>query len=234
MEPKMKQSQIPRCWDHWTSRIALLSLALFASVPMDWSQSSSVGIRSVDFKNFTYPWLDPHGWPNRMQWISPTLKSKIQLVNGQWDQRDEADKASNQEFEGLTYEDINYASFTPDSAESAIVVLRYDSGGPPFHFWVYIYGFANNEPELMGFFHAGDRSFNGLYRVFEKDHLLNVELFDPDLKEGECCSAGYIDFLYRWNGTKFQVAGKTKKGIIDPSAKRNVSIFGLPLPIPHK
>jgi len=230
----MKPSQIPRGWSHWTGRIVFLSLTLFASAAAGWSQPSSAGIRSVDFKNFTYPWLDPHGWPNHMQWISPSLRSTIRLVNGRWDQRDAADKAENQQFVGLTFEDINYASFSGQSSESAIVVLRYESGGPPFHYWVYIYGFTNGAPSLMGFFHAGDRAYNGLYRVFEKDHLLDVELYNPDLKEGECCSTGYIEFQYRWNGSNFEVAAKTKKGMIDASAKRPVSIFGLPLPIGRK
>lgn len=169
-----------------------------------------------------------------MQWINPSIKSKIRLVNGRWDQRDEADRADNQAFVGLTFEDINYASFSSDSPESAIVVLRYDSGGVPNHYWVYIYGLTNNEPKLMGFFHAGDRGHNGLYRVFEKDHFLHVELYDPELKEGECCSAGYIDYQYQWNGSEFEAEGKPKKEMIDASARRPVSIFGLPLPIGRK
>jgi hypothetical protein len=229
----MEQFQIPSGWNHWISRIVLLSLTLIVS-PIGWTQSSNTDIHKVDFKNFSYPWLDPHGWPIHLQWINPALKSKIHLVNGRWDQRDESGNAESQGFVGLTFEDINYASFSADSAESAIVVLKYDSGGPPYHYWVYIYGFANGEPSLMGFFHAGDRAYNGLYRVFEKDHLLNVELFDPDLKEGECCSTGYIHYEYRWNGAEFEETGKPRKGMIDASAKRPFSIFGLPLPIGHK
>ena len=228
----MEQSQSRYGRSRWISPIALLSLALFVSAT-GFPQSSSSDIRRVDFKNFNYPWLDPHGWPTHLQWISTTLKSTIQLVNGRWEQPDVSDKAENQGFVGLTFDDINYASFT-ESAESAIVVLKYDSGGPPFHYWVYIYGLASGAPSLMGFFHAGDRAFNGLYRVFEKDHLLNVELFDPELKEGECCSAGFIDYQYRWNGSAFEEEGKPKKGMIDASAKRPVSIFGLPLPIGRK
>jgi hypothetical protein len=193
-----------------------------------WSQSSATDIRKIDFKNFTYPWLDPHGWPIHMQWISPTLKSTIRLVNGRWEQPGESDKSENQGFAGLTLEDINYARFTSES-ESAIVVLRYDSGGPPYSYWVYIYGTANGAPHLMGFFNAGDRGHNGLYRVFEKDHLLNVELFDPDLKEGECCSTGYIAHEYRWNGSEFEEAGKPRKGMVDGSTRHTVSIFGLPI-----
>jgi hypothetical protein len=207
---------------------------LFVAVATGGSQSSSAGIRAVDFKNFTYPWLDPHGWPIHMQWINPALKSTIQLVNGRWEQHDQAEGAENQGFVGLRFDDINYASFTSDSAECAIVALKYDSGGPPYHYWVYIYRLANGAPNLMGIFHAGDRAYNGLYRVFEKDHLLNVELYDPDLKEGECCSTGYIDYQYRWNGAEFEAEGKPKKGMIDASAKRPVSIFGLPLPIGRK
>jgi hypothetical protein len=196
------------------------------------SQTSNTDIQKFDFKNFTYPWIDPHGWPTHMQWISPVPKSKIHLVNGRWDQRDKPDRTENQAFVGLTLEDITYASFSPDSAESAIVVLRYDSGDAPYHYWVYIYGSAHGEPNLMGFFNAGDGACNGLYRVFEKDHLLNVELFDPALQQDECCSAGYIDYQYRWNGSEFEEAAKPRKGMVDGSTRHTASI--LKLPIGHK
>ena len=227
----MERSEIRHGRSQWISPIALLTLTLFVSAT-GWPQSSNTDIRKVDFKNFTYPWLDPHGWPIHLQWIDPSLKSTIKLVNGRWEQPEETEKEDSQGFVGLLFNDITYASFTAESAESAIVALKYDSGGPPYHYWVYIYGMTNGAPHLMGFFHAGDRAYNGLYRVFEKDHLLNVELYDPELKEGECCSTGYIDYQYRWNGAQFEQEGKPRKAMIDASAKRPpVSIFGLPLPI---
>ncbi|MGB7264821.1 MAG: hypothetical protein WBC92_04870 [Terracidiphilus sp.] len=214
-----------------TPFVALLRLLLFAVIQLglvSWSQSHSTDIRSIDFKNFSYPWVHPHGWPDNLQWMSLRLKEHVRLVNGKWDGRDSSDRADGEQFSGLTLEGVQYARLSSDRSEDAIVVLRYDSGGTQNHYWVYIYDNSSGRQKLLGFFHAGDRAAHGLYQVFVKDRVLNVELFDPRFQEGDCCSSGYLNYRFRWNGEGFEAMGNPISGHPDLNSRRPVSVFGLP------
>jgi hypothetical protein len=213
-----------------TFRLILFAFVLTCTA--GWSQSSSVDLRAVDFKNFSYPWIHPNGWPHHLQWMSLRLKQHIQLVNGKWDERDDSDRAYGTQFSGLTLEGVQFVRLSSEHSEDAIVVLRYDSGGTQYHYWVYIYGNSAGIPKLLGFFHAGDRAANGLYEVFEKDRILNVRLFDPKFEEADCCSSGYLDYQFRWNGKGFDPIGNPIPGRADSTSRRPVSVFGLPIDQP--
>jgi hypothetical protein len=210
------------------SRIIFVSLLLIALPISIRAQSSKTGIRSVDFKDFSYPWLEPDEWPDHVQWMSLNIKNRIRLTKGKWDQRDLPDRTNDTQFTGLTYEDVGYGKLSSITTECAIVVLRYDSGGTQYHHWVYIYRTINGTSKLMGFFHAGDRAYYGLYRVFVKNGFLNVELFDLELRQGDCCSTGFLNFQYQWNGSGFETVGRPTKGEVDSPSRRSVSVFGLP------
>lgn len=181
----------------------------------------------MDFKNFSYPWSHPNGWPDHLQWMSLRLKEHIELVNGRWDERDANERAHGLQFSGLTLEEVDFASLSGTRSEDAIVVLRYDSGGTQNHYWVYIYGDAKGTPKLLGVFHAGDRAQYGLYQVSVKDQILNVRLFDPKLQEGDCCSSGYLNYQFRWNGQGFEAIGNPTRGRSDSVSRRPVSVFGV-------
>ncbi len=207
------------------STICFAVLIVFTQTcAMGWSQNSPHDIRSVDFKNFSYPWVAPDGWPDHLQWMSIRLQHHVRLLSGKWNDAGEGD--------GLTLEGVQYAKLSSNKSEDAVVVLRYDTGGTQYHYWVYIYGDSGGQPKLLGFFHAGDRAAHGLYRVFAKDQVLNVELFDPKYEEGDCCSSGFLNYQFRWNGQGFEAVGNPVPGSTDSTSRRPVSIFGLPLDRP--
>jgi hypothetical protein len=196
-----------------------------------WPQSAP-DLRTVDFKNFSYPWIHSSGWPDHMQWMSLRLKQHIKLANGKWDERGDRDTADGAQFSGLTLEGVQFARLSGSHREDAIVVLRYNSGGTQYHYWVYIYGDAGGTPKLLGFFHAGDRAQYGLYKVFEKNRVLQVRLFDPKFREGDCCSSGYLDYQFRWNDKGFESIGNPIPGRPDSASRKPVSVFGLPVDQP--
>lgn len=212
-----------------TLRIFLFTVIQFCLV--GWSQSPSTDIRAVDFRNFSYPWVHPNGWPDHLQWMSLRLEEHVQLLDGVWDERGDSDRAAGAQFSGLTLEGVQYARLQ-GSGENAIVVLRYDSGGTQNHYWVYIYGNSNGKQKLLGFFYTGDRASYGLYQVFVKDGVLNVRLLDPKFREGDCCSSGYLSYRFRWNGKGFEAWGKPVPGRTETRSRRPVSIFGLPIDQP--
>lgn len=194
-----------------------------------WSQLSSADIRTIDFKNFSYPWAPPNDWPDRLQWMSLRLEKHIKLVNGKWDERDESERSNGTQFSGLTLEGVQFAKLSDGKSEDAIVVLRFDSGGTQYHYWVYIYGGSDGTPKLLGFFHAGDRAQFGLYQVFEKYRILNVLLFNPKFQEGDCCSSGYLNYQFHWNGKGFEAIGSPIPGRPNSASRRPISVFGLPI-----
>jgi hypothetical protein len=196
------------------------------------SQTPSTSIRTVDFKNFSYPWVHPDGWPDHLQWMSLRLKEHVQLINGKWDERDSTDETDGPRFSGLTLEGVEYARLSDDRTDDAIVVLRYDTGGTQNHYWVYIFGSPSGMLELLGIFHTGDRAAYGLYQVFGKGRILNVKLYDPKFQDGDCCSSGYLNYRFRWNGQGFEAVGRPISGRADTNSRRPVSIFGLPIDQP--
>jgi len=159
--------------------------------------------------------------------MSLRLNQHVGLIDGRWVDRNGGSKHA--PFAGLTLEEVQYATLSNDHSEDAVVVLRYDSGGTQYHYWVYIYAGSNEPPPaLLGFFHAGDRAAHGLYKVFVRDRTLHVLLFDPEHQEGDCCSSGYLDYQFRWNGRGFEAVGSPISGRVESTSRRPVSIFGLP------
>jgi hypothetical protein len=55
----------------FTMRLARLSFIGFVLIStMSRGQLPPPDVRAVDFKNFSYPWLHPNGWPDHLQWMS--------------------------------------------------------------------------------------------------------------------------------------------------------------------
>ncbi|MGH9563883.1 MAG: hypothetical protein ACRD3S_20710, partial [Terracidiphilus sp.] len=65
-------------------------IAYTQSCAIVWSQTLARDIRSVDFKNFSYPWAPPDGWPDHLQWMSLRLQHHVRLLNGKWNDHGES------------------------------------------------------------------------------------------------------------------------------------------------
>jgi hypothetical protein len=174
------------------------------------------GIRSVDFKNFTYPLAGPLLGHQNMQWLSDprngySKKNPIHLVNGEQFSAECAGGACNGP-EGFIFESVQYVKLTGDEGEDAIVVLRYLTGGTQTTNYIYIFSFENGGPHLLAYCFTGDRAYSGLYGVFAQDGALVVDLFDPTKMSGDCCSSGYVRTTYRWSGNRFVPVGKVTRG----------------------
>jgi hypothetical protein len=208
--------------------VRLLLIAFILTSTLGWSEPSMSDAATVDFKNFSYPWVYPTGWPDHLQWMSLKLKQHIELVNGKWDEGDPNERTDGEQFSGLTLEEVDFTSLSGTGSKDAIVVLRYDSGGTQNHYWVYLYGDVRGTPKLLGFFHAGDRAQYGLYQVSATDNVVTVRLFDPKFRLGDCCSSGYLNYQFRWNGQGFAEIGHPTPGRPDSVSRRPVSVFGIP------
>jgi len=181
--------------------------------------------RQVDFKNFSYPWPNPSGWPHRLEWLDVSERAHVQLVDGRWRLQLE-DAPPIYPFSGLTLESVEFADVTGTGRSDAIVTLRFDTGGTQYSHYVYIYSLAAEKPKLLAYFHSGDRSASGLYRVYAEGGQLVVELFDPDKQQGDCCSAGFIRTRYRWHAGRFEPTGARELGTPKATTRIPVTVFG--------
>jgi hypothetical protein len=111
--------------------------------------------------------------------------------------------------------------------DDAIVVIRYDTGGTQFEYFVYIYTFTEGRPKLLAYFHAGDRSDSGLYQIYAQNKELVVELYDPSKRTGDCCSSGFIRTRYRWHLDNFEAVGKNEFATPRTPCRLPVSPFGI-------
>jgi hypothetical protein len=204
--------------------LLMCALCMFAVAPFH-------GIRQVDFTNFTYPWCETDSWPDHLEWLDPSERNRVRLVNGRWAQPQDRIATSTSfklPFSGLTFDEVLYGDLTGDAQEEAVVVLRFDSGGTQYYYYVYIYSLESGHPKLLGYFHTGDRASQGLYRVYAQRGSLVVELYDPDKRQGDCCSSGFLRTRHRWRGGIFDTLGRTERGSPITVSRRRVTVFGLP------
>lgn len=185
-------------------------------------------IERFDFANYEYPWRESDSWPHDLEWLSTAEPNQIQLVNGRWKAPDDNEDHLELPFSGLTLDEVLYGDVTSDSRDEAIVILRFDSGGTQYHYWAYIYAADADRPRLLACFRAGDRAAQGLYRMYVRDRKLVVELYDPEKRQGDCCSTGYLRFRYRWDGHAFVTVGGIERGSAKSESRRRVSTFGMP------
>jgi hypothetical protein len=199
-------------------RSLILGLFLIASVGCAAAQPD---IRHVDFKNFSYPFFV--SLTNEPGWFDMSHEESIRLTNGK-NLRDSGNGMTN---EGLTLEEVQFADVTGDGQTEAIVVLRYDTGGTMFSYYVYVYEFAAGKPQLLACFHAGERANSGLYRVYGQKGKLVLELYDPEKSEGLCCSTGFIRTRYIWRNGRFLQVGAKESGTPKTASRVPVSVFGI-------
>ena len=189
------------------------------------AQLSERDIRQIDFANHEFPWREADSWPDHLEWLSITEPNRVRLMNGRWQIPHSSSRTTGNfepPFAGLTLDEVIYGDLTGDTKDEAVTVLRFDSGGTQYFYWVYVYTTAGNQPKLLAYFRTGDRSAQGLYRVYIRDRSLIVELYDPDKQQGDCCSSGFIRGRYRWDGHVFATRGAIETGTPKSVSRRRV------------
>ena len=163
-------------------------------------------IRSVDFANFTYPWVaDLRG-----------SRESFSIRRGQLSEtRDESGMVDEM---GVLLASISYGDVTGDEIEEAMVVLSIVTGGSSIPHIVYIYTLQDNRPKLLWAFSTGDRGDGGLRRVYAESGKLVVELYgrgrlvgresnNMEDQLGACCPDFFTRARYEWQGNSFSQRG---------------------------
>lgn len=110
---------------------------------------------------------------------------------------------------GTTYGDLN-----GDKQDEAVVDLRYGTGGTATWHFLYVYTLEGNQPKLIAMMECGSRAFGGLEAVKIEKSLLVLDFADSELRQGDCCSGGFVRVQYRWHGNRFRETGSRTKGAL--------------------
>lgn len=189
-----------------TIGFAVLILTSFAA--------AQPSVNKVDFANFTFPLNGPLLGHGSLVWLGkPTSahqRQPIHLVDGKDLTKESSFKMDGKEYaqyEGFTLQSVSFADLTGDGRDDAIVVLRYNTGGTQTTNYVYFYTFELERLVLLAYCHTGDRAYEGLNAVYGDHGVLVFELFDPDKRQGDCCSSGVIVQRFKWRAGHFQPFG---------------------------
>jgi len=198
------------------TKITLMRLFVFGILILVSSglADAQKSIRQVDFKNFIYPVSGTPLGHHRLQWLDTAMthsnRKPIHLVNGE-DLTESSsfvmDGQKYTQWEGFTLQSVEFADVTGSGQDEAIIVLHYRTGGTQQTDYVYIYSFADGKPNLLAYFHSGDRAYSGLYKVYGEKGKLVVELLEPKKKLGDCCSSGVVRMRYKWHDGRFEEFG---------------------------
>lgn len=157
---------------------------------------SNQAIRSINFADFTFPWLNDLGDSRK----TFTLRSgELKPTHSKPDMVEEM---------GVTLQSIAYGDVTGDGGEEAMVVLSMSTGGSAIPHATYIYGLEKDKPKLLWAFSTGDRAQGGLRQVYAEKGGLVIERYSPINSKGDCCPTLFIRARYKWQDKHFERGGK--------------------------
>jgi len=177
------------------------------------SPRGTSSIRQIDFKNFTYPW-DGGGAPaDQWHWIDSIPSTTVHLAAGVHRFWDEVPEGLDRSYApGLWLESVTYGDLDGDGKEEAAVDLNYSGGGTANWDYLYVYKLTKNRPRLLGWLESGSRAYGGLVRVVIEQRQLVLDFQDPERRDGDCCSDGYIRVRYVWKDGRFVETGTRERG----------------------
>lgn len=132
-----------------------------------------------DFLNFTFPRYK--------------AQESFKLVDGKKEPtRFENGMVKNQGYNLIsqTFSDLNN-----DGIKEAIVTISMTTGGSSSPFISYVFK-VSKTPELVDFFHFGDRADGGLRDIYFDNGYLAIEVYEPEKSRGDCCPLTYRKTKY--------------------------------------
>jgi uncharacterized protein YecT (DUF1311 family) len=171
------------------------------------SGAAPPSIRDVDWKNFSYPLPEFDGVPGEVRWMPLGTKESASLINGRYVVPDDCTDDP-RSCPLVILDSINYGVLTGVKPTVAVVVLTYQTGGTASWQYVYVLAGESGKPRLLAWLRTGSRAYQGLRDVSIIGGDLVLVVNDPDMRQGDCCSAGSIVTRYRWAGSSFSAIGQ--------------------------
>lgn len=166
---------------------------------------------TVDFRNFEYPVLkleERGSVPDTWRWLDALPSTRVRLVKGRFDEPTDGSHAGPY----FMWQSTVWGDLDGDRQEEAAVLLRYGTGGTATWQYLYVYRLGGKRPEVISILESGSRAQGGLVDIAIRGQALVLRFQDADRMRGDCCSNGYIQVGYRWDGRRFVEVGKRVRG----------------------
>jgi hypothetical protein len=174
-------------------------------------------IQSLDFSNFSYPWVRDFGDP----------KTRFTLVRGKY--------SGTKVMMPMDLYSVTYGDVTGDGSDEAIVALSVlVERAPAAPHAIYVYAFENNKPKLLWAFATGDRADGGLRRIYAESGKLVVELYGKgkvlgtDLYANDGTDAE-VPYPYNFTRTQYEWSGTEFRPVKVPEILSDPDRYGIPI-----
>jgi hypothetical protein len=149
-------------------------------------------IRTVDFRNFTYPWTTQLG--NGRKFFS--------LKNG-------AARSAPEQY--VTFQGVLYVpSIDDNDGDEALVNINILDGTATYTM-LYVYTLESNKPKLLESFEFGDGYNTHFAAAFAAHGELVVESYIQEITDPECCPSMIEVSYYKWQKDKFVIQGEPQR-----------------------
>jgi hypothetical protein len=167
-----------------------LSLVVFALTGL----VRGASIRDVDFKNFSYPFIQRKfvSVPNELRWLPLAKATYVTLHDGRY-----SFPCDDPTCELITFDSAIFGELE-GLGEAAIATVVFHTGGTANWEYLYVVAVRSGRPRVLAWLEAGSRADLGLRSASVNQGDLVLVVNDPDKREGDCCSTGSITHRYRW------------------------------------
>ena len=186
-------------------KLILTSILVMVSYQVALSQVHS--IRTVDFRNFTFPATYREG----------SRLDAFALKNGQVN----LSKELHFFLQSISYDSINLGE--DDDDDIALVAVRRDDGGATYH-TLYVYHMKKGRPKLLASFEFGDGLNIHLAAAFVAHGELVIERYIQETADSECCPSVIEISYYKWKKDKFVLLDEPQRvpnGYVERQKKKN-------------
>jgi hypothetical protein len=158
---------------------------------------SRTSVRSINFRNFHYPWDRQLGDPSQNFILSEGNLAPTRDAEGFVDEM------------GASLVGVGYGDLTGDGGEEAMVAVSFTTGGSAIPHCVYIFTVDEGEARKLWSVVTGDRAHGGLKDAYAEDGKLIIERFWARRDAAACCPKAYKRTAYRWSGGRFVAAKRS-------------------------
>jgi hypothetical protein len=185
------------------SRFTWLFVVLLVCVSHAAAQN---GIRSVDFRSFTY---QPHCASDEPQ--------PITVKNGEFSMEKKMSDYTDRLWFSIF--EVSYGDLDADGMEEAVVLSVCNTGGTGNFSEGFIYKLRNGRPVLVARIAGGDRAYGGLRTAGVNGGVLTVERNDPGENGANCCPEFIETRKYKLVNNKLEETGKPAMRPIVPTER---------------
>ena len=206
MTPTMKRrsrSHRPSEQERVMRRYTILIALLFA---MGSAVNAQTGIRSIDFKNFTYEPL-----------CVGDEARKVTVKGGSFSEEKQMEGYVDRfyfEVFGVAFGDLD-----GDKQDEALVLGVCNSGGTGNFSEGFVYKIKNGKPVLIEHFEGGDRAYGGIKAARVENGLAVIERYDPGEHGASCCAELILTTKYKLTNGKLAEVGRPVKRDLYPTER---------------